>query len=87
MQANERYRDLLIIENMVTLNSAFCRRHMTHCPPSEQLTTECRKVRDNHLSLLGCTVDTRVNQTPWCPCRRYFRRMENPSLPCTWDRV
>ena len=52
-QANERFKDLLIIENMVTLNSAFCRRHILHCPPSTQLTTECSKVHVEDLSASG----------------------------------
>ena len=45
VQPNERFKDLLIIENVVTLNSAFCRRHLGYCPPSAQLASECAQVR------------------------------------------
>ena len=47
VQPNERFKDLLIIENIVMLNSAFCRRHLGHCPPSAQLASECAKVRSD----------------------------------------
>lgn len=37
------YRDLLAIETVATLNAGFCDFHVRHCPPSEQLLTECKK--------------------------------------------
>lgn len=36
---------LLAIEPIVVLNSALCEHHLTHCPITEQLLTECQKVR------------------------------------------
>ena len=38
------YRDLLSIETVATLNAGFCDYHVRHCPPSEQLYSECKKV-------------------------------------------
>jgi hypothetical protein len=38
-------RDLLAIEVPITLNEAFCEYQLARCPPSEQLTAECDKVR------------------------------------------
>ncbi|KAK9918872.1 hypothetical protein WJX75_007695 [Coccomyxa subellipsoidea] len=35
---------LLAIEPIVVLNSALCEHHLTHCPITEQLLTECQKV-------------------------------------------
>ena len=36
---------LLAIEPIVVLNAALCKHHLLHCPASEQLLSECRKVR------------------------------------------
>ena len=36
---------LLAIEPIVVLNGALCEHHLRHCPSSEQLLSECRKVR------------------------------------------
>lgn len=41
----ERYRDLIAISVVHTLNAALCEFHIANCPPSEQLTRECDKVR------------------------------------------
>lgn len=35
--------DLLAVEVPITLNAAFCERHLKRCSPSEQLTTECNR--------------------------------------------
>lgn len=40
----ERYRDLLAISVVHTLNAALCEFHTHHCPPSEQLRRECGRV-------------------------------------------
>lgn len=37
----ERYRDLLSIEVVHTLNAATCEYHLRNCPPSEQLVRLC----------------------------------------------
>lgn len=37
----ERYRDLLTISTVHTLNAALCRWHMKRCPPSRQLLQLC----------------------------------------------
>lgn len=42
----ERYRDLISIEVVHTLNAALCDHHLKHCPPSEQLNTTCKRVND-----------------------------------------
>ena len=44
VQGEEYLRDLLSIQVIVELNVAFCERHLTQCPPSEQLTKECTYV-------------------------------------------
>ncbi len=45
VQGKELFRDLLTLEPVITLNDAFCEyHHLKHCPPSEQLTRECKKV-------------------------------------------
>jgi hypothetical protein len=41
----ERYRDLISISVVHTLNAALCEWHAARCPPSEQLRTECAKAR------------------------------------------
>lgn len=41
----ERHRDLIAISVVHTLNAALCEFHMANCPPSEQLTSECSKVK------------------------------------------
>ena len=38
------YRDLLVIETAATMNAGFCDYWVRHCPPSQQLLDECRKV-------------------------------------------
>jgi hypothetical protein len=40
----ERYRDLISISVVHTLNAALCEWHTQHCPPSEQLREECGRV-------------------------------------------
>lgn len=44
LQGEDLLRDLLSIQVPVELNVAFCERHLTNCPPSEQLTKECTHV-------------------------------------------
>lgn len=41
----ERYRDLIAISVVHTLNAALCEYHLKHCPPSDQLRRECDKAR------------------------------------------
>ena len=45
VQPNEWFKDVLIVETIVTMNAAFCERHLKECPPSEELSRECSKVR------------------------------------------
>ena len=75
VQPNERFRDLLIIENMVTLNSAFCHRHLGHCPPSAELGSECAQVRTtNHNDWRSCSLQpfrqecNNAEIESWCLC-------------------
>lgn len=42
----ERYRDLIAISVVHTLNAALCEFHTTHCPPSEQLRVVCGRAMD-----------------------------------------
>ena len=53
-------RDLLAIEPIITLNAAFCERHLKACSPSEQLTQACTRV--------SCPSAIPVNQAAGC-CR------------------
>lgn len=40
------FQDLVNIEMVAMLNEAFCElHHKPYCPPSEELTRECGKVR------------------------------------------
>ena len=45
MQGLNLLRDLLAAEVIATVNVALCEYHTAHCPASEQLTAECKKVR------------------------------------------
>eukprot|EP00775_Hariotina_reticulata_P010387 gene10387-10545_t len=38
---SERYRDLLAISVVHTINAALCEFHLKNCPPSQQLAEEC----------------------------------------------
>lgn len=40
----DRYKDLIAIETVHTLNAALCDYHKIHCPASEQLRQECDRV-------------------------------------------
>ncbi|KAK9863378.1 hypothetical protein WJX84_005251 [Apatococcus fuscideae] len=44
-------RDLLAIEPIITLNAAFCERHLKACSPSEQLTQACTRARNMEIEL------------------------------------
>ncbi|KAK9864376.1 hypothetical protein WJX84_004323, partial [Apatococcus fuscideae] len=44
-------RDLLAIEPIVTLNAAFCERHLRACSPSEQLTQACNRARNMEIEM------------------------------------
>ncbi len=44
MQGMALFKDLLAVEPIITLNAAYCEHHLTHCPPSDQLTRDCNKV-------------------------------------------
>lgn len=46
-----RYRDLVAVENIATLNAAFCDLHMRRCPPSEQLTSVCGAAQQLYLDV------------------------------------
>lgn len=42
----ERYKDLLAIETVATLNAGFCYFHLKRCPAHPQLLNVCREVLD-----------------------------------------
>jgi hypothetical protein len=44
----ERYRDLLAISVVHTLNAALCEFHTKNCPPSDQLREECGRVTSQY---------------------------------------
>lgn len=46
MSKAERYRDLIAISVVHTLNAALCEFHTQHCPPSDQLRVECGRAVD-----------------------------------------
>ena len=41
LSKGDRYRDLISIQVVHTINAALCEYHLRHCPPSEQLLAVC----------------------------------------------
>ncbi|KAL4421895.1 hypothetical protein ABPG77_003697 [Micractinium sp. CCAP 211/92] len=41
----QRYKELLSIQVIATVNAALCERHLAKCPPSRELTDQCGKVK------------------------------------------
>lgn len=49
-----RYRDLLSIQTLATINAGFCDYHLDHCPPSQQLLDVCSEVRGIEVTMCAC---------------------------------
>ncbi|EIE18946.1 hypothetical protein COCSUDRAFT_68096 [Coccomyxa subellipsoidea C-169] len=80
---------LLAIEPLVVLNSALCEHHLTHCPISDQLLTECAKVAKLEQELDDAYDDLEPilrgteckDQYPDCPgWEKTNQCVENPTM-------
>jgi hypothetical protein len=56
-----RYRDLIAIETVHTLNAAFCDYHTTHCPASPQLSETCGRARDAYAATKAALAEVEAN--------------------------
>ena len=66
-QGEQLLRDLLAIQVPITLNAAFCERHLKECPPSTQLKKECTYAKE-----LEVELDRYLEKVEWelpDPCK------------------
>lgn len=76
----ERYKELLSIQVIATVNAALCERHLAKCPPSQELNEQCDQVKQLEREVDDAILEVErgpgicTDRKPTTECRNWAAR-------------